>query len=336
MNNKDIIPFSLDYKYPGAPKPKIIKHKKEIRKSGKKVLCIAEKPLIAKAVAAGLSARANNKPIIDKKGIVTPIHEVDGIFNNEAVTFICSSVTGHVYGTDFAPGYKWGSVHPSALFTAPLIKVPADNKGLMVKHLQKLAKNIDYLILWLDCDIEGENICYEVIYNVEPLMYKASNPSQQVIYRAFFSAIGKQDIIKAMNNLGKPNLYQSLASEARQELDLRMGVAFTRYQSDFFQGKYGNLNTRLISFGPCQTPTLNFVVKRHDIIETFKPESYWTLSTFITANLNISAKKFIWSRNKIFNIEMISLYRKLLLNSSKVILKCIDIKKINKKVDLCH
>ena len=38
MNNKDIIP--LDYKYPGAPKPKIIKHKKEIRKSGKKsVMC---------------------------------------------------------------------------------------------------------------------------------------------------------------------------------------------------------------------------------------------------------------------------------------------------------
>ena len=37
-----------------------------------------------------------------------------------------------------------------------------------------------------------------------------------------FSAIGKQDIIKAMNNLGKPNLYQSLALEARQELDLRM------------------------------------------------------------------------------------------------------------------
>ena len=65
------------------------------------MLC-AEKPLIAK-VAAGLSARANNKPIIDKKGIVTPIHEVDGIFNNEALYVHQLQVMSN----DFAPGYKW-------------------------------------------------------------------------------------------------------------------------------------------------------------------------------------------------------------------------------------
>ena len=131
------------------------------------------------------------------------------------------------------------------------------------------------LILWLDCDREGENIAYEVL----EVCQRANRHLR--VFRARFSAITPQDIHHAMATLGNPSPLLSEAVEARQEIDLRLGVAFTRYQTLLVQRNFRNLGSLLVSYGPCQFPTLGFVVDRYERVANFVPEDFWTLELWL-------------------------------------------------------
>lgn len=75
-----------------------------------------------------------------------------------------------------------------------------------------------------------------------------ASESGRRIYRARFSSVTEKDISKAMDNLVEPSKDEALAVDARQEIDLKVGVAFTRFQTRYFQGKYGNLDSTVISY----------------------------------------------------------------------------------------
>ncbi|XP_013107486.1 DNA topoisomerase 3-beta [Stomoxys calcitrans] len=263
----------------------------------KKVLMVAEKPSLAASLAQILS----NGKSHSRKGTINSCssHEWNGDFKGSNVLFRMTSVCGHVMSLDFVGKYNsWDRVDPVELFGCPTEKKEANAKQHMPSFLAQEAKGCDYLVLWLDCDKEGENICYEVMECVSRSINNVY--SKSVTYRAHFSAITEKDIKGAMNSLGYPNENEAKSVDARQELDLRIGCAFTRFQTKFFQGRYGDLDSSLISYGPCQTPTLGFCVKRHDDIQTFKPESFWYLQ--LTAGQ--PEFPFEWNRGRVFKKDI--------------------------------
>lgn len=111
--------------------------------------------------------------------------------------------------------------------------------------------------------------------------------------------------------IAHPNENEARSVDARQELDLRIGCAFTRFQTKFFQGRYGDLDSSLISYGPCQTPTLGFCVQRHDTIQTFKPEPYWCVHASIKTN-DDQEFSLDWQRVRSFDREVANLFLNLI------------------------
>lgn len=275
------------------------------------VFMVAEKPSICTSVAEALHAIAARDGIRNEKLISRnrspPVYDFQGNFRGKLSLIRVTSVTGHLYSLDFPPKYQsWETTDPLDLFTAPTVHV--SEKGGVVKHLEREAKNAEALVLWMDCDREGENICFEVIRSVVNSMKKGTRGPN--CFRAKFSAVTQKDIERAMQNLVSPNHNEALSVDARQELDLKVGVAFSRFQTKYFQGKYGNLDSSIISYGPCQTPTLGFCVQRHDEIQSFTSEPFWSLDIALEVMINGNIKKVPvnWSRGRLFDQNIVETF----------------------------
>ena len=73
-------------------------------------------------------------------------------------------------------------VDPQLLFGAETTKVPTS--GAVCAHLEHEAKGVDHLVLWLDCDREGENICFEVPPHRSPRPPPRHAPRRTAPHRA--------------------------------------------------------------------------------------------------------------------------------------------------------
>ena len=77
--------------------------------------------------------------------------------------FTVTSVIGHLLEQDFDANYGWQACDPFALFDAPIItKVKKDNEGI-ARNLKTEARRAQTLMIWTDCDREGENIGAEIM-----------------------------------------------------------------------------------------------------------------------------------------------------------------------------
>ena len=266
-----------------------------------KVLNVAEKNDAAKNIAEIMSGGHCNR----REGLsrFNKIYEYQYMVQGSQANMVMTSVSGHLLNTEFPEQYrKWYAVNPIQLFDLPVLKgCKEENMINIKKSLEKEVKGCKLLIIWTDCDREGENIGMEVVE-----VCRAVNRGIRVL-RAKFSEITRPSIERAMRTLGPMNENVSDAVDCRQELDLRIGAAFTRFQTMRLQKMFpNNLSDKLISYGSCQFPTMGFVVERYKAIENFVSEKFWKLK--VTHEVDGCKVDFAWKRVRLFHQRAVEVY----------------------------
>lgn len=267
-----------------------------------KVLCVAEKPSIAKSISQILSggriqSRATQAQYIRNYDFAYRLSPPLGPAHGDT-DFTVTSVLGHLTSQDFGEDHrKWHSCDPFSLFEANINTFVNDKLKDVAQNLKNEARTADVLMIWTDCDREGEHIGQEIVNvcrSVKPRI---------VVKRARFSAIIATQINHACQNPIELDVRQAEAVDARISLDLRIGAAFTRLQTMTLQARFpAHLDQKVISYGPCQFPTLGFVVDQYERIRAFAPEQFWYISVSLERDGSIVG--FHWKRGHLFDFEI--------------------------------
>ncbi|MBR4506466.1 MAG: DNA topoisomerase III [Bacteroidales bacterium] len=220
------------------------------------IVCIAEKPSVAREIAKVLGATASHEGYIEGNGY--------------QVTWTYGHLCTLKEPQDYCEQWRRWSV--SALPMIPPrfgIKL-IDNDGYKKQFavIERLMQAADGIINCGDAGQEGELIQRWV-------MQKAG--AKCPVQRLWVSSLTEEAIREAFANLKPQDEYQSLyeAGLCRAIGDWLLGMNATRlYTIRFAQAK-----GQVLSIGRVQTPTLAMIVKRHFEIKDFKPEKYWILST---------------------------------------------------------
>ena len=235
-------------------------------KKEKMVVCIAEKPSVAKDIARILGANSSHDGYMEGNG-----YQVTWTFGH-----LCCLKEPD----DYTPNWKRWSL--SALPMIPQrfgIKV-IDDKGIRKQFstIEKLMQAADSIINCGDAGQEGELIQRWVMQKAQ-----AKCP----VRRLWISSMTDEAIREGFGSLKDQNEYQPLylAGLSRAIGDWILGMNATR----LYTLKYGQ-NRQVLSIGRVQTPTLALIVNRQKEIDNFKPEAYWVLSTIYRDTLFTATK----------------------------------------------
>jgi DNA topoisomerase-3 len=183
-----------------------------------KVLNVAEKNDAAKNLANIMSNGASR--MRNGESQYNKIYEFNLQLFGKNCQMLMTSVSGHLLALEFPQQYRgWQSCSAEELFSAEVLKGCPENFEKIKRTLEREVRSCDKLIIWTDCDREGENIGYEIID-----VCKSVKPNLDV-YRAIFSEITQSSVRRALQDLKRPNKNISDAVDARIELDLRIGLS---------------------------------------------------------------------------------------------------------------
>ncbi|KAL2352877.1 DNA topoisomerase [Cryomyces antarcticus] len=282
-----------------------------------KILCVAEKPSIAKAVANHLGG--GHVPARNAPGLPwLKNYEFPYTFPAPwgSCTVCMTSVAGHLNSQDFDPRFRSRqSCNPGELFDAPIVTYVDKDKKAIAKNIEQQARYSTALFIWTDCDREGEHIGTEIRD-----IALAVNARLDV-KRARFSNIERAHVIQAARNPIPLDERQANAVSARIELDLRIGASFTRMQTLSLKPMVEHLQElKAISYGSCQFPTLGFVVERYFRVKNFVPETFWSIKV-MHQQYDVDVK-FTWRRNHLFDrMAVVILYERCLVAKTAKVVK---------------
>ena len=219
------------------------------------IVCIAEKPSVARDIARIIGANASRQGYMEGNG-----YQVTWTFGH-----LCTLKEPH----DYTP--MWKSWSLSALpmipqrFGIKLIEDEGIKKQFAI--IEKLMQAADGIVNCGDAGQEGELIQRWVMQKAQ-----AKCP----VKRLWISSMTDEAIREGFQQLKDQAEYQPLylAGLSRAIGDWILGMNATR----LYTLKYGQ-NRQVLSIGRVQTPTLALIVNRQKEIDNFKPEPYWVLST---------------------------------------------------------
>ena len=230
------------------------------------IVCIAEKPSVAKDIARIIGANSSRDGYMEGNG-----YQVTWTFGR-----LCTLKEPN----DYTENWKHWSL--SALPMIPDrfgIKL-IDDAGIRKQFavIERLMQAADGIINCGDAGQEGELIQRWVMQKA-----KAKCP----VKRLWISSMTDEAIREGFNSLKDQSEYNPLyiAGLSRAIGDWILGMNATR----LYTLKYGQ-NRQVLSIGRVQTPTLALIVNRQKEIDNFKPEPYWVLSTVYRDTLFTATK----------------------------------------------
>lgn len=219
------------------------------------IVCIAEKPSVAKDIAHIVGAKERKDGFYQGNG-----YQVTWTFGH-----LCTLKEPH----DYNPNWKYWYLEDLPIIPSNFGIKLISNKGVekQFKVIESLVAECEEVINCGDAGQEGELIQRWVL-----LKAKCKVP----VKRLWISSLTEQSIKEGFENLKDSSQYENLyaAGSARAIGDWLLGINATR----LFTKKFA-INKTLLSIGRVQTPTLAMIVQRQKEIDSFVIEEYWELKT---------------------------------------------------------
>lgn len=230
------------------------------------IVCIAEKPSVARDIASVLGATASRDGYMEGNG-----YQVTWTFGH-----LCTLKEPN----DYTKNWKRWSLAALPMIPQRFGIKLIEDKGIQKQFdiIERLMQNADEIINCGDAGQEGELIQRWVMQKAQ-----AKCP----VKRLWISSLTEEAIKQGFDNLKDQKEYQPLylAGLSRAIGDWILGMNATR----LYTLKYGQ-NRQVLSIGRVQTPTLALIVNRQYEIDHFKPEAYWVLSTLYRDTLFTATK----------------------------------------------